>query len=91
MKVFQRLAHAFKAEGVDATFGMMGDGNMFCCEISKAANCYVYASTETQWATSGATLPFGMLDTFEGLLLCYGPPRGEIVWQTRYSSQWRGD
>lgn len=29
MKVFQRLAHAFKAEGVDATFGMMGDGNMF--------------------------------------------------------------
>ena len=22
MKVFQRLAHAFKAEGVDATFGM---------------------------------------------------------------------
>ena len=24
-----------------------GDGNMFCCEISKAANCYVYASTET--------------------------------------------
>ena len=26
MKVFQRLAHAFKAEGVDATFGMMGDG-----------------------------------------------------------------
>ena len=29
MKVYQRLAHAFKAEGVTATFGMMGDGNMF--------------------------------------------------------------
>jgi acetolactate synthase-1/2/3 large subunit len=29
MKVYQRLAHAFKAEGVSATFGMMGDGNMF--------------------------------------------------------------
>ena len=29
MKVFQRLAHAFKAEGCTATFGMMGDGNMF--------------------------------------------------------------
>ena len=29
MKVFQRLAHAFKMEGVTATFGMMGDGNMF--------------------------------------------------------------
>ena len=29
MKVYQRLAHAFKAEGVTATFGMMGDGNMY--------------------------------------------------------------
>ena len=29
MKVFQRMARAFKAEGVTATFGMMGDGNMF--------------------------------------------------------------
>lgn len=28
MKVFERLAQAFKAEGVGATFGMMGDGNM---------------------------------------------------------------
>jgi thiamine pyrophosphate-dependent acetolactate synthase large subunit-like protein len=29
MKVYQRLAQAFKAEGVSATFGMMGDGNLF--------------------------------------------------------------
>ncbi len=29
MKVYQRLASAFKAEGVTATFGMMGDGNMY--------------------------------------------------------------
>ena len=29
MKVFQRMAHAFQAEGCTATFGMMGDGNMF--------------------------------------------------------------
>ena len=29
MKVYQRLASAFKAEGVSATFGMMGDGNMY--------------------------------------------------------------
>jgi thiamine pyrophosphate-dependent acetolactate synthase large subunit-like protein len=29
MKVYQRLAQAFKAEGVTATFGMMGDGNMY--------------------------------------------------------------
>jgi len=29
MKVYQRLAEAFRAEGCTATFGMMGDGNMF--------------------------------------------------------------
>ena len=29
MKVYQRMAATFKAEGVTATFGMMGDGNMF--------------------------------------------------------------
>jgi len=29
MKVYQRLAQAFKGEGVTATFGMMGDGNMY--------------------------------------------------------------
>ncbi len=29
MKVYERLAHAFKEEGTNATFGMMGDGNMY--------------------------------------------------------------
>ena len=29
MKVYERLAHAFKAEGVTHIFGMMGDGNMY--------------------------------------------------------------
>ena len=29
MKVYKRLAEAFKAEGTTATFGMMGDGNMY--------------------------------------------------------------
>lgn len=29
MKVYQRLAHAFKAEGISHIFGMMGDGNMY--------------------------------------------------------------
>ncbi len=29
MKVYQRLAAAFTAEGTTATFGMMGDGNLF--------------------------------------------------------------
>jgi len=36
MKVYQRLASAFKEEGVSATFGMMGDGNMYWIyELSK--------------------------------------------------------
>ena len=29
MKVYQRLAHDFKAEGVSHIFGIMGDGNMY--------------------------------------------------------------
>ncbi|HKA44534.1 MAG TPA: thiamine pyrophosphate-binding protein [Burkholderiales bacterium] len=29
MKVYERLANAFQAEGTKATFGMMGDGNMY--------------------------------------------------------------
>ena len=29
MKVYQRLSHAFKAEGTTHVFGMMGDGNMY--------------------------------------------------------------
>lgn len=29
MKVCERLAHAFKEEGVTATFGIMGDGNIY--------------------------------------------------------------
>ncbi len=29
MKVYERLAHAFKAEGTSAVFGIMGDANMY--------------------------------------------------------------
>ncbi|MDB5904934.1 MAG: thiamine pyrophosphate protein central region, partial [Betaproteobacteria bacterium] len=32
MKVYERLAEAFKAEGVSHIFGMMGDGNMYWME-----------------------------------------------------------
>jgi hypothetical protein len=43
MKVFQRLAQAFKAEGCSATFGMMGDGNMFWLhEMHKLGIKYSY-------------------------------------------------
>ena len=46
-----------------------GDGNLFCSEIAKAAQCYVVAPTEYQVEYSGRVLPFGQLDTYEGLLL----------------------
>ena len=29
MKVYQRMARAFRAEGITHTFGIMGDGNMY--------------------------------------------------------------
>ena len=29
MKVYERMADAFKAEGTTHVFGMMGDGNMY--------------------------------------------------------------
>jgi hypothetical protein len=71
-----------------------GDGNLFCSEIAKAAKCYVVASTETQWALGTTarphTLEYGRLDTFEGLLLVYGPG-GDVTWSHRYSSDWESN
>src|SRR5438445_4951581 len=49
------------------------DGNVFCSEVARAAQCYVVASTELQTEVSGRVLPYGQLDTFEGLVLSYGP------------------
>jgi len=62
-----------------------GDGNMFCSEIAKAAQCYVVASTELQVIGKDRVLPYGKLDTFEGLVLSYGPT-GEVTWSHRYPS-----
>ena len=67
-----------------------GDGNLFCSEIAKAAQCYVVASTELQAAASGRLLPYGQLDTFEGLLLSYGP-QGGVTWSQRYNSTYQRD
>ena len=58
--------------------GSMSDGNLFCCEIARNAKCTVIASTAYQAQRSfkksqGASLPFGMLDEFEGTVLFYGP------------------
>jgi hypothetical protein len=32
LKLYEALAHAFAAEGVDHQFGLMGDGNMHSAE-----------------------------------------------------------
>lgn len=62
-----------------------GDGNLFCSEIAQAAQCYVVASTELQVIGANRRLPFGRLDTYEGLVLSYNP-RGEVSWSERYAS-----
>ncbi len=63
-----------------------GDGNMFCCEISKAARCHVVAGTELQVIGVNRVLPYGCLDTYEGLVLSYSPPDGNVTWSHRYPS-----
>ena len=64
------------------------DGNMFCSEIAKAAQCYVVASTELQVIGVNRVLPYGCLDTFEGLVLSYSP-EGVISWSRRYPSTYQ--
>ncbi|MEP6850965.1 MAG: hypothetical protein ABI999_19060 [Acidobacteriota bacterium] len=58
--------------------GSMSDGNLFCSAIAKNAKCTVVASTAIQSQRSykksqGESLPYGMLDEFEGTVLFYGP------------------
>ena len=65
-----------------------GDGNMFCSEIARAARCYVVASTELQVIGTNRVLPYGCLDTFEGLVLSYGPG-GNVTWDNRYPSTYQ--
>jgi hypothetical protein len=62
-----------------------GDGNMFCSEIAHAAQCYVVASTELQVIGVNRVLPYGCLDTYEGLVLSYSPS-GIVSWSHRYPS-----
>jgi hypothetical protein len=74
---------AFISGGSDAN----RDGNMFCAELARAAQCYVVASTELQAEYGGRVLPYGQLDTYEGLVLSYGP-QGTVTWSHRYRSTW---
>ena len=41
MKVYERLADAFMAEGTTHVFGMMGDGNMYWMNALHQARCGV--------------------------------------------------
>ncbi|MEP7077358.1 MAG: hypothetical protein ABI878_16250 [Acidobacteriota bacterium] len=68
--------------------GSPTDGNMFCSELAKQAKCYVVASTERQ--TGKNLYPFGKIDSFEGLVLSYGPT-GDLTWSHRYPSHWRSN
>lgn len=65
-----------------------GDGNLFCSEIARAARCYVVASTELQTEYADRRLPYGQLDTFEGLVLSYSPG-GDVSWSHRYPSTYQ--
>jgi len=64
------------------------DGNVFCSRMAQEAGAYVVASTELQAGADGRELPYGQLDTYEGLVLSYGPA-GNITWQHRYPSTYR--
>jgi uncharacterized protein DUF4347 len=64
-------------------------GHQFCSAVARNARAYVVASTEPQVETvaqvsSGLN---GCLDTFEGLVLIYGPD-GNIVRRRRFRSTW---
>lgn len=89
---FSACLVAYITPGTTATAGAAcgpgpasGDGNLFCSEIAKAAQCYVVAATELQVIGRNRVLPYGKLDTFEGLVLSYGPG-GNVTWSHRYPS-----
>lgn len=70
--------------------GITGDGNIFCSEIARNAQCHVVAPTEEQINRGGSNkgrYDIGVMPTFEGLLVSYSP-NGEITWSHRYRSNW---
>jgi hypothetical protein len=70
-----------------AAMSLSGDGHKFCSELAKAAQCYLVVGTELQASrfSQAAPLPYGQLDTYEGLVLSYHPD-GTIGWSRRYPS-----
>lgn len=79
------------SEGDGALIGALnlnGDGHRFCVALAQALRCYLVVGTELQTSKRYSTtnpVPFGMLDTYEGLVLSYHPD-GTIGWSRRYSS-----
>jgi hypothetical protein len=76
--------------------GSPTDGNLFCCEIAKQARAVVVASTALQQTrykkSAGMSIPYGMLDTFEGTTLVYGPEGNVRSSQTNpMMTFWGGD
>jgi hypothetical protein len=72
---------------LDTNYSGLGasDGNIFCSQLAKNANCYVVAPTEEQRNRGGYST--GRMPTYEGLLLSYGPGGG-VTWSHRYASDW---
>ena len=63
-----------------------GDGNMFCSDIAQYARCNVVASTASQATSTGNVLPYGQLDSFEGVVICYGPKGDVSSWKENWSN-----
>ena len=71
-----------------SALSLNGDGHRFCSELAQALRCYLVVGTELQVSSRySATnpVPFGQLDSYEGLVLSYNPG-GVIDWSRRYPS-----
>lgn len=69
--------------------GTKTDGNAFCMAFAKAAKAYIVASTNEQIAIN-KIYPYGKIDGFEGLALCYAPS-GKVSWSHNYGPNWNGE
>ena len=77
------VAHIDSARSNGGVAG--SDGNRFCSEFARTVGCYLVAGTEPQVIGRNRVLPYGCLDTFEGLVLTYSPAGG-ICGQHRWPS-----
>ena len=67
------------------------DGHRFCSRVAVVANCYVVASTERQVISRDyqlRSLPYGQIDSFEGLVLTYDRS-GRVSRSRRFPSTYR--